>query len=81
MTKRTRINLFAALIVAGGGASLYDASPVQAADVLDPCDNLAAAKAEAQAWCTAHNGTYVVEEAYCTATGYGLKTRCIVPMY
>ena len=41
----------------------------------------AEAVAQEQAACESKNGTYTVQESYCTGTGYGLKANCQIQMY
>lgn len=75
MTKRSKLNLLAALVIAGGGIALGDVTPATAATV-DGCANMKTALAEERDACFSSGGKRMTYSGSCSSSGYYLETNC-----
>jgi len=75
MTKRARINLLAAAIIAAGGLALGGVEQLQAA-VFGGCEDMYAAMERKSDACFNSGGTSFSWSGSCSSSGYSLNTSC-----
>jgi len=75
MTKRFKINAFAAAVIAAGSISLL-ASPARAETAVDGCASMMAARMQAYETCASLGGTGFSSTGSCSSSGYTLSTTC-----
>lgn len=74
MTFRSKVNMLALAVVAGGAFSL--AGPARAEAAAFDCNDYYAARSDAITACAASGGTRISISGWCSSTGHQLNSTC-----
>lgn len=76
MTRRFKINVLAAAIIAAGGVALFTPPANAAARFAAGCASMQAARMQAYESCANAGGTGFASSGSCSDSGYSLSTTC-----